>query len=67
VHNDLSPSDLVSVAAAGEDIVIAGFGKAAAGLVPLESPEPRQAGLAKGLLTDEFFEPLPEEELKLWE
>lgn len=57
-------SELVSAAAAGEEIVIARSGKAVARLVPLEKPEPRQAGLAKGRLTDAFFEPLPEEELK---
>lgn len=59
-------SELVSAAAAGEEIIIARAGKPLARLLPLEKAEPRQAGLAKGHLTDAFFEPLPEEELKLW-
>jgi len=28
---------------------------------------PRQPGILKGKLSDTFFEPLPEEELKAWE
>jgi hypothetical protein len=28
---------------------------------------PRQAGILSGQLSDAFFEPLPEEELKAWE
>jgi len=30
-------------------------------------PKPRQPGILKGQLSDTFFEPLPEEELKAWE
>ncbi len=32
-----------------------------------ESQQPRTPGLIKGKLSDSFFEPLPEEELKQWE
>ena len=32
-----------------------------------DSPKPRTPGLLKGKLGDAFFEPLPEEELQLWE
>lgn len=60
-------SELVGAAAAGEEIVIAKAGKPMARLVPLDQPEPRRPGLAKGRVTDAFFEPLPEEELEVWE
>lgn len=59
-------SELVGAAAAGEEIIIAKAGKPLARLVPLERPEPRQPGLAKGQVTDTFFEPLPEVELEAW-
>lgn len=32
-----------------------------------DTPKPRTPGLLKGKLGDAFFEPLPEEELQLWE
>ena len=32
-----------------------------------ESQQPRTPGLIKGKLSDSFFEPLPEDELKQWE
>ncbi len=60
-------SELVGAASAGEEIIIAKAGKPLARLVPLENPEPRQPGLAKGRVTDAFFEPLPEAEQKAWE
>ncbi|TRO78601.1 type II toxin-antitoxin system Phd/YefM family antitoxin [Desulfuromonas acetexigens] len=60
-------SELVGAAAAGEEIVIARAGKPLARLMPLEKAEPRRPGLAKGRVTEAFFEPLPEEELASWE
>ena len=60
-------SELVSAAAAGEEIVIARAGKPLARLMPLEKAEPRRPGLANGRVTEAFFEPLPEEELASWE
>lgn len=60
-------SELVGAAAAGEEIVIAKAGKPLARLVPLEKAEPRRPGLAKGRVTEAFFEPLSEEELASWE
>jgi len=60
-------SELVGAAAAGEEIIIAKAGKPMARLVPLEKSEPRRPGLAKGRVTEEFFEPLSEEELAAWE
>ncbi len=61
-------SKLLERAHAGEEIVLAKAGKPYAKLVPLTSEKPRrQPGRLKGLMTDAFFEPLPPEELKLWE
>ena len=61
-------SKLLERAHAGEEIVLAKAGKPYAKLVPLTSDKPsRQPGRLKGLITDDFFEPLPPEELKLWE
>lgn len=61
-------SKLLERAHAGEEIVVAKAGKPYAKLVPLAAEKPRrQPGRLKGLITDAFFEPLPPEELKLWE
>ncbi|MGA6926519.1 MAG: type II toxin-antitoxin system prevent-host-death family antitoxin [Desulfosarcina sp.] len=51
----------------GEEIIIAKSGKPFAKLVPLVPVTERTPGLADGTLTDAFFEPLPEEELRQWE
>ncbi|MEK6750040.1 MAG: type II toxin-antitoxin system prevent-host-death family antitoxin [Pseudomonadota bacterium] len=60
-------SELVGAAAAGEEIIIAKAGKPLARLMPLEKPEPRLPGLAKGHVTDAFFEPMSDDELGPWE
>jgi prevent-host-death family protein len=61
-------SRLVDRAIAGEDIVIARAGKPVVRLVPVEAAMPRQPGLLKGLsLPDDLFDPLPEDELAVWE
>lgn len=61
-------SRLLDRAHAGEEIVLAKAGKPYARLVPLAiKPAKRTPGGLKGLLTDAFFEPLPEEELRAWE
>jgi len=64
-------SKLLVRAEAGEEIVIARGKKPIARLVPMlpETPlEPRKPGRWKGLihLGPEFFDPLPDEELDLW-
>lgn len=63
-------SRLLEQAHAGQEIILAKAGKPYARLVPLE-PETveRKPGRLKGLIEvgDEFFEPLSEEELALWE
>ena len=52
---------------AGEIVIIAKRGKPYARLCPLDPPEPRRPGLLKGEVGEDFFEPLPEEELEAWE
>ena len=64
-------SKLLKRVEAGEEIVIARGGKEVAKLVPTSAPvqKPRTPGAWKGKFTmpDSFFDPLPEEELALWE
>jgi len=61
-------SRLVDRAVAGEDIVIARAGKPVVRLVPVDAAVPRRPGLLKGLtLPDDLFDPLPEDELAVWE
>ena len=64
-------SKLIKRAEAGEEIIIMRGTKPVAKIVALP-PKPmvkRQYGRLKGLakISPEFFEPLPEEELKAWE
>jgi prevent-host-death family protein len=60
-------SRLLFRAHSGEEIIIAKAGEPYAKLVPLSPAEKRCPGIAKGTVTDDFFEPLPEEELQAWE
>jgi prevent-host-death family protein len=60
-------SRLLQQVAAGEEIVIARAGKPIARIVPVSKPQPRRPGIAKGEVTDAFFEPLSEDELAGWE
>jgi prevent-host-death family protein len=61
-------SRLVERAHAGEEIVLAKAGKAYARLVPLKQPSAqRRPGRLKGHLGAEFFEPLAEQDLALWD
>lgn len=60
-------SKLLARVHAGEEIIIAKAGKPYAKLVPLQPLCKRQPGIAKGRVTEAFFEPLPEEELQSWE
>jgi prevent-host-death family protein len=66
-----SLSKLVAAVEAGEEVIISRGDKPVAKLVPIEvASKPRRIpGRLKGqiALTDAFFEPLPEEELALWE
>jgi prevent-host-death family protein len=63
-------SKLIERAEAGEEVIIARGKTPVIRLVPIEAPRPkRQFGAMKGKVWvgPEFFEPLPEEELRLWE
>ena len=59
-------SKLIKRAHDGEEIILAKSGKPYARLLPLKEKQPRQRGLVKVKLTDEFFESLPEDELTGW-
>lgn len=59
-------SELLERAARGEDVVIAKRGKPFVRLVRVEERAPRRPGIAKGRLTEAFFEPLSDEELEAW-
>lgn len=67
-------SKLIAAAERGEEVVIARGDKPAVRIVPFEPAKPtetpkRQFGLLKGqgAFDESFFDPLPEEELRLWE
>ena len=62
-------SSLVARAVGGEEIVIARGDKALVKLVPVNAEPKRVFGLMKGQfeVPDSFFDPLPEDELRLWE
>ena len=63
-------SKLIEQAEMGEEVIIARGKKPLARLVPYAPEQPkRRFGSMKGRATigPEFWEPLPEEELKLWE
>lgn len=60
-------SRLLNQAHAGAEIIIAKAGIPFAKLVPIEKPTKREPGIAKGKVTDAFFESLPDDELKRWE
>ncbi len=59
-------SRLLDQALSGQDVIIAKAGKAIARIVPLERRTPRKPGLAKGRVTQSFFDPLPNDELDQW-
>ncbi len=64
-------SKLIARAEAGEEIVLARGKEPIARIVPIATAKPpkRKFGALKGKVRigPEFFEPLPEEELKRWE
>ena len=63
-------SKLLDRAHAGEEIILAKAGKPYAKLVPIRAERSRRIpGRFAGLFAvgDEIFDPLPEEELRLWE
>jgi prevent-host-death family protein len=64
-------SKLIAAALAGEEVVIARGSEPLVRLTPVKPPvkQKRVPGRLKGLVEwdDRFLEPLPEEELALWE
>ena len=61
-------SQLLERAEAGEEIIIARGQTPVARLVPIAPKPKRQPGLYPDTVVGpEFFEPLPEEELRIWE
>lgn len=60
-------SKLLEQAHAGQEIIVAKAGKPYARLMPLASePASRRPGRLAGRVGNEFFEPLPGEELDAW-
>ncbi|MDD9990644.1 MAG: type II toxin-antitoxin system Phd/YefM family antitoxin [Rhodospirillales bacterium] len=62
-------SRLLARVESGEEVVIARRGEPVARLVACKQRKVRRPGRLKGkiVIPDDFFDPLPEEELKLWE
>lgn len=62
-------SRLIAQVEAGDDVVIARNGTPVARLVAVEPPARREFGSLRGRikLDDDFFEPLPDDELEAWE
>jgi prevent-host-death family protein len=60
-------SKLLARVNSGEEITIVKSGKLYARLIPFKQAKKRTPGIAKGRVTDSFFEPLPEDELRMWE
>ena len=62
-------SRLLAQVEAGEEVTIARNGKPVARLIPTRDAGRPQPGVFKGkvVVPDSFFDPLPEEELRLWE
>ena len=74
-HAKTHLSALIAAAERGEEVVIARGDKPAVRLVPANAPvdplppKRRVPGRLKGIISldDSFFDPLPEDELALWE
>ena len=61
-------SRLLEQAHSGQEILLAKAGKPYARLMPLErDTAKRQPGRLQGRVTEAFFEPLPEDDLDVWE
>ncbi len=60
-------SKLLARAHTGEEIIIGKAGKPYAKLVPLSPVKERVPGIAKGAVSASFFDPLPEDEIEIWE
>ena len=59
--------DLIHTLQPNEEVIITENNQPVARLTPLGERVPRIPGIAQGKVTDAFFDPLPEEELKAWD
>ena len=59
--------DLIHTLQPHEEVIITENNQPVARLLPVAERLPRLPGIAHGKVTDAFFEPLPEEELKAWD
>lgn len=59
--------DLIHTLQPHEEVIITENNQPVARLLLVAERVPRLPGIAQGKVTDAFFEPLPEEELKAWE
>ena len=60
-------SELLELAHRGEEIIVGKASKPYAQLVPLEPHRERTQGRYPDEIPDSFFEPLPNEQLEVWE
>jgi antitoxin (DNA-binding transcriptional repressor) of toxin-antitoxin stability system len=60
-------SALLAAVEAGEEVIIARGDTPVARLVAFRQPGPREMGFVGYRVPDEFFEPLPADELAAWE
>lgn len=60
-------SALLAAVERGEEVIIARGDQAIARLTPLHEHDERELGFVAYSVPEEFFDPLPEEELAAWE
>lgn len=60
-------SRLLNELEAGDEIILAKMGKPVAKIVSLQEPTKRRLGFVEGRVTEAFFEPLADEEIRAWE
>lgn len=60
-------SSLLAAVESGEEIVIARGDHAVARLIPVDRPSRRMLGGLRVSVPDEFFDPLPADEIAAWE
>lgn len=66
-HAKTHLSALLAAVERGEEVIIARGSTPVAKLVPLSTTAERELGFVVYTVPDEFFEPLPDEDLRAWE